>query len=147
MRQSSLRTLSVGLSLLFCCLFVIKCPDATAATTGPAFSTGEPKSRFDENTFFEDCERSSPTIVCTRQGRIQGTTENGLLAFRNIPFAASPVGDLRWRPPAPPAAWEGIRDGSTFGNICLQDDFAGGFMGSEDCLTLNVLHQEPYTGR
>jgi para-nitrobenzyl esterase len=135
MDQRSLRTLSVGLCLLFSCFLVINCP---AATAGLALSTGEPESRFEENTFFEECERSSPTIVCTRQGRIEGTMENGLLAFRNIPFAAPPVGNLRWRPPVPPAAWNGIRDGSTFGNICLQDDFAGGFTGSEDCLTLNV---------
>ena len=102
-----------------------------------------PESRFSRNTFIRDCETAAPTIVCTRQGRIQGTIENGLLAFRSIPFAASPIGNLRWRPPAPPAPWEGIRDGSMYAPVCLQDDFAGGFLGSEDCLTLNVYTKNP----
>lgn len=109
----------------------------------PAISTDQPESRFGRNTFIRDCERATPTIVCTRQGRIQGTMENGLLAFRSIPFAAPPIGNLRWRPPAPPAPWEGIRDGSTYAPMCLQDDFAGGFTGSEDCLTLNVYTRNP----
>ena len=104
----------------------------------------QPGSSSDRNTFVKDCESTAPTIVvCTRQGRIQGAIENGLLAFRSIPFAAPPIGNLRWRPPAPPAPWEGIRDGSAYAPMCLQDDFAGGFTGSEDCLTLNVYTDNP----
>ena len=60
-----------------------------------------------------------------------------IVAFKGIPFAAPPVGDLRWRPPEPVVAWEGVRDASTSGAICIQN---GGrnVTQDEDCLFLNV---------
>ena len=61
----------------------------------------------------------------------------GVVAFKGIPFAAPPVGDLRWRPPAAVVPWEGVRDAGEAGAICVQ----GGGQGvdqSEDCLFLNV---------
>jgi para-nitrobenzyl esterase len=65
--------------------------------------------------------------------------------FKNIPFAAPPVGELRWRPPQPPAPWEGVRDGSEYGAVCPQPLFPGfnkealgQYPMSEDCLNLNV---------
>jgi len=63
--------------------------------------------------------------------------------FRGIPYAAPPVGDLRWRPPAPPAAWKGLRDATRFGPVCPQLPRTGLYRAasgpqSEDCLTLNV---------
>lgn len=73
-------------------------------------------------------------------GEIRGAVSAGdpdIVAFRGIPFAAPPVGDLRWRPPAPVAGWEGVRDASAAGPICVQ---AGGqnVTQDEDCLFLNV---------
>jgi para-nitrobenzyl esterase len=53
--------------------------------------------------------------------------------FKGIPYAAPPVGDLRWRPPEPAASWEGVRAGGQFEEICLQ-----GQRGSDDCLYLNI---------
>jgi len=138
MRRRKIQNFFGVLSSIFCCFFMMVCSVSTAQTNTPvAVSAAQPKA------LASDCNRISLTIACTTQGQIQGSIENGLFAFRNIPFAAPPVGDLRWRPPAPPAVWEGIRDGSTFGNVCLQDDFSGGFTGSEDCLTLNVYTQSP----
>jgi para-nitrobenzyl esterase len=46
-----------------------------------------------------------------QQGVLQGTKESGLAVYRGIPFAAPPVGELRWRAPQPAARWEGVRPG------------------------------------
>jgi para-nitrobenzyl esterase len=83
---------------------------------------------------------SSRLIVSTQSGLVQGAIEADIRVFRGIPFAAPPVGDLRWRPSAPPIPWTGIRDASTFGNVCPQLDaiFSGNFIGNEDCLFLNI---------
>ncbi len=88
-------------------------------------------------------------IANTTQGKVRGIEKLGCLQFRGIPFASPPVGDLRWKAPQPPQAWDGERDGSEFGPICPQaagtmDAIAGGRIAepqpqSEDCLTLNVF--------
>jgi para-nitrobenzyl esterase len=81
----------------------------------------------------------------TLQGKVHGKTINDgkVKAFLGLPYAAPPVGDLRWRPPQPPAKWKGERDATQFGARCAQgkvfDDMAfldGG--ESENCLFLNV---------
>jgi len=74
------------------------------------------------------------------QGDLQGVTAGGVESFKGIPFAAPPVGDLRWRPPAPAPSWSGVKRADAFGPICMQaamGRFADSQM-SEDCLTLNV---------
>jgi para-nitrobenzyl esterase len=82
--------------------------------------------------------RNSLVIVPTESGLVQGVIEGDIRVFRGVPFAAPPVGDLRWRPPAAPPQWSGIRDASTFGNVCPQLDFSGNPIGDEDCLVLNI---------
>ena len=74
-----------------------------------------------------------PAPVKTDHGLVQGTSEGGLTVYRGIPFAAPPVGDLRWRAPQPAAKWNGVRQATQFGPIPVQGD-----KGSEDCLYLNV---------
>ena len=82
------------------------------------------------------------TLVQVESGMLAG--EDGpVRIFRGIPFAAPPVGDLRWRPPAPPKTWTGIRDATTFGNICSQFGGNNAPIGSEDCLTLNIYAANP----
>src|SRR5688572_23099635 len=83
--------------------------------------------------------------VTTAQGTVQGEALEGLQVFRGIPYAAPPVGELRFRPPQAPAAWEGTRDATAFGPISLQNPSPlENMLGaqapetSEDCLTLNV---------
>jgi para-nitrobenzyl esterase len=82
-------------------------------------------------------------------GLISGTTDaSGITAYLGIPFAAPPVGPLRWRPPQPVARWEGVRQANQFGASCMQDEVGSRlpwtpeFMThgpiSEDCLFLNV---------
>ena len=75
-----------------------------------------------------------PSTVVTG-GKIQGTNLSaGGAVFRGIPFAAPPVGELRWREPNPVKPWNGIRDATAFGSRCMQN----GKEVSEDCLYLNV---------
>ena len=70
------------------------------------------------------------------QGELKGTVEDGLTVYRGVPFAAPPVGELRWRAPQPAAKWEGIRAADKFAPQCIQS--IPGITTSEDCLYLNV---------
>lgn len=83
--------------------------------------------------------------VTTTTGIIDGetTADSEVIAFKGIPYAAPPLGNLRWAPPAPAPAWSGIRPAKDFGYHCIQatayPDMAFHDPGpSEDCLTLNV---------
>ena len=86
---------------------------------------------------------NTASIACTQSGALQGVTQGGTRAFLGIPYAAPPVGNMRWRPPAPPIAWQGVRDASTFGNICPEINYSGDLVGNEDCLVLNVFTSNP----
>jgi para-nitrobenzyl esterase len=91
---------------------------------------------------------SAQVQVQTTSGTLEGTTEKGATAFKGVPFAAPPVGDLRWRAPQPPAAWDGVRKADAFSASCMQfkpgerlpwtNEFMVQNEVSEDCLTLNV---------
>jgi len=83
--------------------------------------------------------RPSP-IVETGDGSVQGTcNEHGTCAYLGLPYAAPPIGDLRWRPPQPAPSWEGVRQATDFGDNCLQVQGAGDSIhGNESCLFLNV---------
>jgi para-nitrobenzyl esterase len=71
---------------------------------------------------------AAPTVKI-HQGAVSGVAGDGTVVYRGIPFAAPPVGPLRWRAPQPAANWTGVRDGSKAGNTCAQ---------AMDCLYLNV---------
>ena len=73
-------------------------------------------------------------------GLVEGTVEDGLRIYRGIPYAAPPVGNLRWRPPQPPARWDGVRAAREFGRACPQTNAAISNLPapSEDCLFVNV---------
>ena len=74
--------------------------------------------------------------VMLTSGQVVGTAlESGVQAFLGIPFAAPPVGDLRWRAPQPPTPWQGVRQASNQPPACMQ---LGTRYMSEDCLYLNV---------
>ncbi len=84
--------------------------------------------------------------VKTANGVVESTVppRNGVRSFKGLPFAAPPVGDLRWREPQPVKDWTGVRNADTFGPSCMQRLSAGadywlrGDGMSEDCLSLNV---------
>ncbi len=78
-------------------------------------------------------------------GTLEGVVDSasGVMVFRGIPYAAPPVGTLRWKPPQPAKSWRGVRAASQLGHNCMQhqpysdiDPFTAGV--SEDCLYLNV---------
>ena len=77
-------------------------------------------------------------IVTISTGQLRGAlTAEGVAVFKNIPFAESPIGDLRWREPLPPKGWSGVRDATAFGPMCNQTGNKQ-LPHSEDCLQLNV---------
>jgi para-nitrobenzyl esterase len=83
-------------------------------------------------------------VVDTKNGKIEGLLENGINVFRGVPYAAPPVGDLRWMPPQPVKSWKDVRSAKEFGPIAPQNTMPGGMMmqvpqpQSEDCLFLNI---------
>src|SRR3546814_17016829 len=76
---------------------------------------------FPYTTLFRSPARASdPPVVTIAQGALSGSGEPGLHIFKGIPYAAPPVGERRWKPPAPPVRWQGRRDATRFGPSCLQ---------------------------
>jgi len=98
--------------------------------------------------------RKTQQAVRIDSGMVSGRIDfHGVSSYLGIPFAAPPVGNLRWRPPQPVAAWKGVRAADHFGASCMQDEmgvrlpWSRGFMTqgpiSEDCLYLNVWTASP----
>lgn len=81
-------------------------------------------------------------LATIKQGQLAGTTTENITTFKGIPYAAPPVGDLRWKAPQPAAAWQGTRQAVNFESACMQpgNPFTDvpGQTRSEDCLYLNV---------
>ncbi|MDW5593764.1 carboxylesterase family protein [Conexibacter stalactiti] len=85
-------------------------------------------------------------VASTTYGRVRGTVEDGVAVFRGVPYAAAPVGSLRFAPPVAPASWDGERDATAYGPAAPQigldgvaaEIFAPAFPSGEDCLSLNV---------
>jgi len=82
---------------------------------------------------------ANPTVTITG-GAVRGLSVSGGYAFRGLPYAAPPVGALRWQPPQASAKWNGVRDGTQFAATCPQAPSVSAGPGpfSEDCLYLNV---------
>lgn len=102
------------------------------------------------------CKEASAPILSIEGGQISGVTTDiqGVYAYKGIPYAAAPIGDLRWKEPQPVVAWEGVRDCSEFGHPGYQAvHYPGGYTTewgygaespySEDCLYLNVYTKAP----
>jgi para-nitrobenzyl esterase len=101
-----------------------------AVTTAPASAAGESE------------QHDTSPIVQTTQGRVQGFTKDGVAEFFGIPYAAAPIGNLRWRPPVAHAPWTGVLKATAFGPTCAQIEnspFSGPTSASEDCLYINVF--------
>jgi carboxylesterase type B len=79
----------------------------------------------------------APAVTAQTTAGIVSGTGGDVRAFKGIPFAAPPVGPLRWKPPQPAVRWTGVRDATAFGPECAQPA-PPGVANSEDCLTLNV---------
>nr|WP_321353175.1 carboxylesterase family protein [uncultured Methanoregula sp.] len=98
--------------------------------------------------FLAACAQKAPdtTVVKTGAGYVSGINQDGMRVYHGIPFAAPPVGDLRWRPPAPVQPWEGIKQAKEYSATCPQAKNENALSSpgsvplnmSEDCLYLNV---------
>lgn len=87
-----------------------------------------------------------PSVVRTTAGLVRGVATLDKRHFAGIPYAAPPVGPLRWQPPQPMTPWTGVRDATRVGPRCVQDEGSDPEMGrhtDEDCLTLNVWTPPP----
>lgn len=93
------------------------------------------------------------TRVGLDSGRVQGVAQSDVISFKGIPFAAPPVGALRWRPPQSPQSWPGVRKADSYGPDCMQVPFPSdaaplGVKPAEDCLYVNVwLPATPSRGK
>ncbi len=81
---------------------------------------------------------ADPSLVLTDAGSLQGVKSDDVVSFKGIPFAAPPVGDLRWRPPQPVKPWTAIRMADKVSPDCMQNVSATTPNVSEDCLYMNV---------
>jgi para-nitrobenzyl esterase len=88
---------------------------------------------------------AAPDVVRVDSGDVSGTLDRGVRVFKGIPYAAPPVGPLRWKPPQPVTPWTGVREATAFGAECPQTQYPAGSIyirstqpQSEDCLFLNV---------
>jgi para-nitrobenzyl esterase len=88
---------------------------------------------------------ADPSLVTTDKGVVQGIVATNYRAFLGIPYAAPPVGNLRWKAPQSPAAWSTTLDATHFGSACPQipSFFSAGPSINEDCLYLNVYTPNP----
>lgn len=90
---------------------------------------------------------SDDVVAVTDKGPVVGLHTDTMNEFLGIPYAAPPVGDLRWRPPQPAARWHGLRDATQFANHCPQPATAFGLPSTtEDCLYLNVYTPAEHRG-
>jgi len=109
-------------------------PDAAAADVSVV---GDDAARPDGGS---DAAAPRPGEVPTAQGPVRGhpAAIEGVTAFLGVPFAAPPTGDLRWRPPEPPASRDETYAADTWAPACPQHDRDDQIIGEEDCLYLNV---------
>ena len=83
------------------------------------------------------------TTVEVTEGTIEGVERDGVFSYKGIPFAAPPVGDLRWKAPQPAKEWTDAKIADTFARGCMQDSSMSAMTGApanfgEDCLYLNI---------
>jgi para-nitrobenzyl esterase len=91
-------------------------------------------------------------VVSVENGKLKGASEGAITVFKGVPYAAPPVGDLRWEPPQPAASWSGVRPATDFGHDCMQMPTRSAAaprrtVASEDCLYLNVWVPEHRSGK
>jgi para-nitrobenzyl esterase len=86
---------------------------------------------------------SASDVATVEAGKLRGVSKEGIVAFKGVPYAAPPIGNLRWRAPRPVERWKGVRSAEKYGHDCMQLPFPSdaaplGTTPAEDCLVLNV---------
>ncbi|MCA9652159.1 MAG: carboxylesterase family protein [Myxococcales bacterium] len=127
--------------------------DATAPTDGTTTAADGTGSSDDDGSELTDtgpvdeCEtmvQPGGTVVLTEHGPVDGVDHEGVVAYLGVPFAAPPVGELRWQPPQDPACWTETRLADEPGPGCAQlESEDGPVVGDEDCLHLNLWTPGP----
>ena len=116
-------------------LVLVGCGEDSAKTSSPVDAGSDATTPPDSGP--------EPGVVETAHGPVRGVCSEGTCAYKGIPYAAPPVGELRWRPPEAPAPWTEPRAAVSYGPECLQVEYPSGqTTGNEDCLTLNVWAPE-----
>jgi para-nitrobenzyl esterase len=123
----------IRLVLAFAVVCAMTVGNASVGSAGSLFAaaTHSQKPRQDLGDS-NDSKTETPAIE-TESGQLKGFINGNISEFLGIPYAAPPVGALRWTPPQSFGRWDGVRDASSFGSECTQ-----GNQGSEDCLFLNI---------
>ena len=109
----------------------LKTASLTPTTPVPAVTNAPPA----QNGFIDPVKIDSGYI----SGALIGESGKEVTIYKGIPYAAPPVGDLRWKAPQPPASWSGVRQCVEFSHIAPQPLVTPGLTQDEDCLYLNVL--------
>jgi para-nitrobenzyl esterase len=134
-REQSRRPRATRLVMAAVAACAIAVPAAASATAGGPGNDGQ--------------AGGTGTIVRTTSGAVRGDSRTGYNQWLGIPYAAPPVGNLRWKAPQTVASWSGVRDARHFGNRCVQaSGWDPGYATpklTEDCLYLNVY--APHTSR
>ena len=122
---------------------VLGCGAACSST--PSKSAGSPTDAAVAGDGAASFDGGNP-VVTVAGGQLQGHADGSVFAFLGIPYAAPPVGPLRWKQPQPAQPWTGVLDASQFGNRCAQNASSTNMTAAsmtEDCLYLNVWTPNP----
>jgi para-nitrobenzyl esterase len=145
LKRSSLLRLAAALGLL--------ASGCHSPASFPPSDAAPPDGGGDSAAQDTDGSSSDSTLVTVAQGALNGAvaSDGSTLVWRGVPYAAPPIGPLRWRPPAPLPAWTGVRDATNWPSACVQQPseiIAGGTpIGDEDCLYLNIWAPAGYSGK
>ena len=118
---------------------------AESLKSGPRFAA--PPLRLPRNLLSPRTEAAKTAAIVTESGPLRGKTTPITNQYLGIPYAAPPVGQLRWTPPQPFGKWHGVLQATRLGNVCVQPNNVGGTLGSEDCLSLNIYIPRRKTDR
>ncbi len=121
------------LMLALVCTCAITLCAASAANAGALYDSVTHSQKHHHSHANSNGPKSKTPAIVTESGPLKGIINGNIAEFLGVPYAAPPVGALRWTPPQPFGKWHGLLDASSFGSQCTQ---GGG--GSEDCLFLNI---------
>ncbi len=123
-----------------CALIVLQVVLAGCIAPAQARLTPQPAST-QRSTTGAAAPSAAQLIIKTKSGSVEGSSSDGVIAFKRIPYAAPPIGDLRWRAPQPVQPWTDVRKATAYGHDCMQmlnQDEPIQTTPSEDCLFVNV---------